>query len=288
MCWPSTAAVARLSPDGARLDYASYIPQHCVGATPPIQFPGPAAGPSLDGVANAFSGDPTAVALGGLYALTVSGVSLPSIDLTLTPKDPLPKTLGGVEVRFDGVLAEIVQSAPGRILVVAPQRTSPRILDDRTVAVQVFVNSAASNVVRMPLWDSAPGFLTHDFLNPAADAGVSIAYALNSDGTINRADNPAAAGSTITLFATGLGAPAAPLYASWKSGMVEAERSPEIVEAVPGFIPAISQVRLTLPPTLYGTDLPNGVRQVHLGVRFAPTPYSSTPYASNGVSVFVK
>ena len=136
-------------------------------------------------------------------------MTLPSIDLTLSPKDPLPRTLGGVEVRFDGMAAEIVQTAPGRVIVVVPQRTL-RTRDTRTVAIQVFVNGAASNTVRMPLRDSIPGFLTHDFLNPASDAGIAIAYALNADGTINRLDNPAAAGSTVTLFATGLGAPPRP------------------------------------------------------------------------------
>lgn len=278
-CWSNTAAVARLTPDGSALDYASYIPQHCAGATPPVQLPGFATGPSLDGIANAFSGDPTAVVTGGVYSLSVSGATLPSIDLTLSPKDPLPRSLGGVEVRFDGVPADIVQTAPGRVIVVVPHRPL-RVRASRTVAIQVFVNGAAFNTVRMPVFDSVPGFLTHDFLNPATDAGIGIAYALNADGTINRADNPAAAGSAITLFATGLGASPLPLYASWKVGPIS-DRSPETVEPVPGFIPAVWQVKMTLP-----AGLTPG--RFYTGVRLAVAGFSSTPLASNGVSVFVK
>lgn len=280
MCWGNTAAVARLTPDGTALDYATYIPQHCADPIAPLNLAVSATGPSLDGVANAFSGDPTAVALGGLYTLTISGVTLPSIDLTLTPKDPLPTTLGGVEVRFDSIAAQIVQTAPGRVIVVAPQRTSLRVRDRRVVAIQVFVNGVPSNTVRMPLRDSIPGFLTHAFLNPDVYPGSNVAYTLNADGTINRADNPAAAGSTITLFATGLGAPPLPVYASWKVGPIT-DRAPETAEPIPGFLPAVWRIKMTLPDVL----TPG---QMYTGVRLSVAGFSSTPLDSNGIFVYVK
>jgi uncharacterized protein (TIGR03437 family) len=282
-CWSNTAAVARLTPDGAGLDYATYIPQHCPEGTPPLALPNSASGPSLDGVANAFSGDPTAVVIGGLYSLTVSGVTLPRMgraSLT-TPVEPLPRKLGGVEVRFDGTAAEILETAPGRVVVVVPPRDL-RARESRSVGIQVFVNGVASNLVGMPLVDSLPGFLTADFLTPAADAGIGIAYALNADFTINSADNPAPAGSTITLFATGLGVPPRPLYASWKVG--PSNLPPETVEPLPGFIPAVWQVKMTLPPGGEST----GVTQYRIGVRLSVAGFSSTPLASNGVSIFVK
>jgi uncharacterized protein (TIGR03437 family) len=281
MCWPQTAAVARLTPDGASLDYATYIPQHCVDATPPVTLPGAATGPSLDGIANAFSGDPTAVVVGGLYLLTVSGVTLPTMGRAslMTPLEPLPRKLGGVEVRFDGAAAEIIQTAPGRVVVVVPPRPLLRVRDNRSVAIQVFVNGVASNTVRMPLLDSLPGFLTRDFMDPASDAGIAIAYAMNADFTLNSVDHPAEAGSTLTLFATGLGVPPRPIYASWKVG--PSNLPPETVEPLPGFIPAVWQVKMTLPAVVTPGKF-------YTGVRLSVAGFSSTPLASNGVSVYVK
>jgi uncharacterized protein (TIGR03437 family) len=280
LCQQFSGAVARLSRDGAQLDYASYL-DNCPGAPPGATIPAPAAGLSLDRIANTFSGDPTGVVEGGLFTLAVAGVALPAIDLGLNGAEPLPTTLSGVEVRFDGVPAGIVQTAAGRVVVVVPHRMSKRGATRRETAVQLYVNGAASNVVRMPVADSLPGLLTADFLYPAAHEFLAVAYALNADGTVNSRDNPAAPGSTLTFFATGMGSPPVPVYSSWRP--LFPASGPETVEPLSGFLPAIWRVKMTVPSAPPGSE----VRQVSVGLRFGLTP-SSIPYASNGVSIFVK
>jgi uncharacterized protein (TIGR03437 family) len=65
---------------------------------------------------------------------------------------------------------------------------------------QVFVQyqNQTSAALTMPLVLSAPGLFT------ANSSGQGQASALNQDGSLNSAANPARVGSTISLFATGL------------------------------------------------------------------------------------
>jgi uncharacterized protein (TIGR03437 family) len=56
-----------------------------------------------------------------------------------------------------------------------------------------------SNVVTMPVTASRPGIFTRD------GSGSGHALALNEDGSINSASNPARKNSIITFFATGEG-----------------------------------------------------------------------------------
>ena len=166
-CSVNSSAVARLSPDGSTLQFATYLdncgapgialaPDGSVYAgVSPRGFRNPAgvlrlgiataAALSLDQVANAFSGNTNAVAFGGLYTLTGTGFQFPATDLGLTPTHDLPVTLGGVQVKFDGIPAAILQTAPGRVIVVAPPPTGLR--HDGGVrgftAVQLFSNGAS-------------------------------------------------------------------------------------------------------------------------------------------------
>ena len=62
--------------------------------------------------------------------------------------------------------------------------------------VCVAYNGVKTNCLSWPVVEAAPAVFTVD--------GV-YAAALNQDGTINSADNPAAPGSIVSIFATGLG-----------------------------------------------------------------------------------
>jgi uncharacterized protein (TIGR03437 family) len=64
----------------------------------------------------------------------------------------------------------------------------------------------SSNAVWMRVSKSLAGLLTLDFPNLVYHADYAGGNVRNQDGTQNSANNPAAAGSTIALFATGLGA----------------------------------------------------------------------------------
>jgi len=65
--------------------------------------------------------------------------------------------------------------------------------------IQVSTAGAASNTVLAPAAPVAPGLYSVD------GSGFGQGYILNSDGTLNSPANPAAPGSAITIFATGVG-----------------------------------------------------------------------------------
>lgn len=68
-------------------------------------------------------------------------------------------------------------------------------------AADIFVQSggAATNHVLMPVAVTSPGIFSQ------SGTGYGQGYILNKDGTLNSPSNPAAAGDTITIFATGVG-----------------------------------------------------------------------------------
>jgi uncharacterized protein (TIGR03437 family) len=332
----ASSGLAKLSPDGATLEFATYL-EGCqppalalarngsiyAGITRPVTVRkpssmtvgsvlhfsvAPAPGPSLDGIANSFSGDPTAVVGGGLYTLAVKGLEPPVIDLGLNSTQDLPLSLGGVQVQFDGVPAAILRTSPGQVVVAVPQNLPLRV-GSRNVAgtqrrgnelpftsVQVFYNGTASEPVWMPVAQQLPGLLTRDFPNFQSSIYTSFpdGSVRNQDGTLNDASHPAVAGSTVTFFVTGMGvanapfasgaiAPSAialsvsPEYASWAhfSGINAFTYPPEIFSTVPGFVSALEQVSIQVPDSLQnlgGTAAGNGVERVP----FYLTPYPPT------------
>jgi uncharacterized protein (TIGR03437 family) len=329
-CFLNSSAVARLSPDGSALQSATYLDNcgipgialapdgsiyagvspsrsrnpagvlHLAAAVPPAI--------SLDQVANAFSGNTNAVAYGGLYTLTGTGFQFPAIDLGLNATQDLPLTLGGVQVQFDGVPAPILQTAPGRVIVVAPPPAGGRHEGGTRgfTTLQLVANGFSSNIVRMPVAASLPGLLTWGYFNPPqvnfADGAV-----YNADGTPNDANHPAAAGSTITLFATGMGAavpppvpgsiahsqtivPVTPVYSSLQTYPIGGMLVPLPVSSVPGFVSALFQIGAQIPSNIqkFGTPLDNGVRRLAMALQFALAPSTALPPASNYISVYAK
>ena len=210
LCSETSSAVAKLSPDGSTLDFATYL-DGCgapviavapdgaldVGLDSALSYQSYRYGPdvesrhktrtsilrldlratqaiTLDGIANAFSGDDSAIVDGGLYLLSGSGFQFPSIDLGLNAKADLPTMLGGVQVTMDGVAAPILQIAPGHVVVVAPPRApGGRLYAAYDVrAVQVMFHGVASNVAWMPETFQRPGLLTTSFPDPPASMRV--------------------------------------------------------------------------------------------------------------------
>ncbi len=329
-CGANSSAIVRLTPDGSSLEFATYL-DNCgvpgialaeggslyAGVSPLfsdraaalLHVKASASTITLDGITSAFSGDATAIAVGGLYSLKASGLQAPTIDLGLNPKQNLPTSLGGIEVQFDGVPAPILQTGPGRLIVVAPEpppATWRRQLVAGFTSVRIVVPGVSSNSVWMPVADSNPGLLTGAFLNPQPPAN-SDGYARTPDGTVNDAAHPAAANSTITLYVTGMGAAAPPLvpgsiaqsaasmaittvYATWKRYNPSVPPDPETVYTLPGYLSAVFQMPILVPPvdTLGGVADANGVRRVLVGLQFALAPSTSFPPASNLVAVYVK
>jgi uncharacterized protein (TIGR03437 family) len=77
--------------------------------------------------------------------------------------------------------------------------TVPASLSDNYAVFEVVSGGASSNQVVIQAAPTSPGLFSAD------GSGYGQAYVLNADGTMNSPSNPAAPGTRITVFATGVG-----------------------------------------------------------------------------------
>ncbi|MGB7760815.1 MAG: hypothetical protein WBL61_13360 [Bryobacteraceae bacterium] len=169
----STSVVWRLSPNAD----AQTFPLACLG--------------------NAASFNIGAVAPGEIVTLLGNGLGpQQGVRAQASLQSPFPTLLANVEATFDGKPAPLLWVQDGQINLVAPWSLTPGLSTEICVAY----NNVKTNCLVWPVAQTAPGVFTVD--------GV-YAAALNQDGTVNSAGNPALRGSIVTVFATGLG-PIAP------------------------------------------------------------------------------
>jgi uncharacterized protein (TIGR03437 family) len=135
---------------------------------------------------------------------------------------PLPKTLNGVQVLFNGSPVPLFYADPNQINFEVPigapqtgtadlqvlQTATGRVLGDTTVA----------------MISADPGIFTQ------AGGGSGTAAAINQNGTINSPTNPAIAGQIIQIFGTGQGfVTGAPPDGSAPTGPVPSARPPTVI-----------------------------------------------------------
>jgi uncharacterized protein (TIGR03118 family) len=114
-------------------------------------------------------------------------------------------SLGGVSVTFNGWAAPILYASASQTSVLVPYELGGFFSADVVVKYR-----GQTATLTTPVAYSAPGIFTLDF------TGSGQAVALNADGTINGAKNPATAGTVVTFFATGEG----PTYPPGEDGVV--------------------------------------------------------------------
>ena len=124
----------------------------------------------------------------------------------LGPADPAPaqwnadgslsKSLAGVQVLFDGIPAPMLYAQANQINCIVPFGIVKR--ETTSVVVQYAGDQTDPLVFHVAPNLVAP--FTKDYI-PGADL-----LAVNEDGTFNSEDHPAARGSILTMYATGLGA----------------------------------------------------------------------------------
>ena len=217
--------IAGLTPTGAALAYSSRLPDDTVsaglsaGADGTLHLagfgglvstlsPDAPSVPRIFGIANAAYGP-----IGGRVSpgevISIYGPHLgPSTPVTAVPDSAgaMPRTLGGVQVLFDGAPLALLYVSDSQINAVAPLRfitAAPRLAVVRD-AVQTADFGAT-------LIDADPQiFQTPD----------GVAAAVNQDGSINSPEHPAPAGSIVAIWATGVGSPP---FSLWEDGRVAAE-----------------------------------------------------------------
>jgi uncharacterized protein (TIGR03437 family) len=108
------------------------------------------------------------------------------------PDNRFPTALGGTQVTFDGVPAPLLYASDTQINAIVPWNPAGSAGPKVCVSFQ----AAKTNCILAEWTSFAPGI----FQQASGYAAV-----INQDGTVNSPDNPAHAGSTIYVYATGLG-----------------------------------------------------------------------------------
>lgn len=107
------------------------------------------------------------------------------------------------QVTFDDAEAQILYASPGQLNVLTP----PGIKTNATTTVKVLVGGVVVGGAIVNTAVSSPAIFT-------VGVGTGQAAALNQDGSVNSAENPASRGSVICLFLTGDGQNGAPASAT--------------------------------------------------------------------------
>ena len=141
---------------------------------------------AITGAGNSYTGRDGPIAPGELATITLAGLE-PDQPADLGYTVPLPMTLAGAQVFFDGERAALAAVVPGTIYCVTPYHLG---------------GTTARSLLRSP-----PCPAGRPRPASADGSGQGQAYAPNEDGTLNAVNNPAKAGSLVTFYATGLGTP---------------------------------------------------------------------------------
>jgi len=137
-----------------------------------------------------FTGGP--IAPGEL--VTVRGTMLGPAAGAAFFTDPIAATLGGTQISFGAWQAPILYASATQINAVVPWNVAGQ--SEITVVVQSAAGSTSLNVV---VAAAAPGVFTMN------SSGSGQAVAINEDGSVNGTNNPAAAGSYVSVYFTGGG-----------------------------------------------------------------------------------
>jgi uncharacterized protein (TIGR03437 family) len=108
------------------------------------------------------------------------------------PPNPYPTQASNVQVTFNGIPAPLLWVQDAQINAVVPWSTTV----GQNTQICATHNNVTTNCLTLPVVAATPAVFTVD--------GV-YAAALNQDGSYNTADNPAAPGTIVSVWATGLG-----------------------------------------------------------------------------------
>jgi uncharacterized protein (TIGR03437 family) len=195
--------------------------------------------PAVFAIANSAVPQAAAGASPGELA-TFYGVAIgPSTPVVAQP-DPnglYPTQLGGVSIQFNGVAAPLLYVGPNQINFQVPFS---------------FISAATVTV-------TTPNGAVSPMLFERMVGSIGVFGVLNQDGTLNSPTNPAASGSIVSLYLTGLGAPSF----GAQSGAI----APSANSAFQGTVEVTSQANIYPLTLLYAGNAPgliNGLDQINV------------------------
>ncbi len=151
---------------------------------------------STGGVVNGASARAGAVAPGLIFVLYGARLGPAALTtLTLDANGRVSTTLAGTQILFDGAPAPLIYTSAGQVSGIVPYNVSGKT----TVRVEAVFNNLRGDALTLPVAPTAPALFSVDF------SGQNQVAALNEDGSVNGAGNPAEAGKLIVLYGTGGG-----------------------------------------------------------------------------------
>jgi uncharacterized protein (TIGR03437 family) len=208
-----TSYIAGLSPDGSSVLSAITAPGGAAGQAivfTPSGTPAalgsagsllldlPAQPASLVGVANSagiqVSSQVAPYELVSFYGAAIGPANAMGAQIV---NGAVTNSLGGVQVLFNGVAAPLLYAGPNQINAIVPSS----VVEQDTATVQIMTPAGPLAGPLLAVVPSEPEVFQNSA--PAPPGGAAIA--LNQDGSVNSANNPAAAGTVVTVWATGTG-----------------------------------------------------------------------------------
>lgn len=243
---------------------------------------------SISGVVSAASFIGGSVAPG--QWVRISGVGLgPNEAITVPQNAPPPTQLAETRVLFDGIEARLLSVSSTAILAIVPFAAGAG--GSGSVELKVEYRGNTSAMLPLSVVPTAPGLYT------TTGDGRGQAVLTLEDGSANSLDNPAAAGSIVTLFGTGGGVTDPPSA----DGTIESTDFPPLAApvsitiadtpveeiffsgGVTGRIAGIFQVQFRLPANLPAGELPVmvtiGGRATQSGITIAVASSDPAPAA---------
>jgi uncharacterized protein (TIGR03437 family) len=151
---------------------------------------------SVNAIVNAASLQRGPIAPGEIVTIFGENLGPPNAAFAQLNADGLLSSqLGETRVLFDGVASPLVFAADGQISAIVPYA----VAGSASVEVQVEFFGVLSAPVTVAVTPASPALFTVN------SQGWGPAAALNQDYSLNTAQNPAARGSVVLLFATGEG-----------------------------------------------------------------------------------
>lgn len=164
-------------------------------------------GPSLLGVANSAATQVSnVIAPYELISLFGLGIGPSTSAAGQLVEGVFTDSLSGVQVLFDGSSAPLLYAGPTQINAVVPSA----IAGQDKATLQIVTPSGTIQGPTFLLRPSQPAV----FGTSGSGTSLPAAIALNQDGSVNSAGNPALAGSAVSVWATGAGAGTVP----WPDG----------------------------------------------------------------------
>jgi uncharacterized protein (TIGR03437 family) len=182
-------------------------------------------------VTNSASNQPGPVAPGEAVVIYGSGLGPPQLTQSQPDSSGLIGTdLSGTRVLFNGVPAAILYASPNQVGAIVPSTTP---VGPNTEVVAQYLDQTSAPIT-LNVAAASPALFTAD------SSGQGQAEALNQDGSTNSAATPAQAGSTISVFATGVGQNLP--IASMIGGQVADVQSSTGAPGLPGVLQIMAQI----------------------------------------------